>query len=145
MMKEHGASFGAFAKEGRKRKKLTQVEVAEQLDVTQAYYSQIESDKRNVDLAMAIKICAILSIDLRDYVGEYNIDSATDNLLENVTGTSIGVLISERLNGKIEKKSEGKSVSIYLTTKALENLDKFARANGCSRSKAADFILKHLY
>ena len=145
MMKEHGDSFGAFAKEGRKRKKLTQVEVAEQLDVTQAYYSQIESDKRNVDLAMAIKICAILSIDLRDYVGEYNIDSATDNLLENVTGTSIGVLISERLNGKIEKKSEGKSVSIYLTTKALENLDKFARANGCSRSKAADFILKHLY
>lgn len=56
------------------------------------------------------------------------------------------VTVGELLSGKvISKKPEGKSMSLYLTTEALENLDRFAKANKCSRSKAADIIFRNLY
>ena len=70
-----------------------------------------------------------------------------ENLIENVveTPTETPVTVGELLTGKVEKKPEGKSVSLYLTTEALENLDKFAKANKCSKSKAADIIFRNLY
>lgn len=55
------------------------------------------------------------------------------------------VTVGELLTGKVEKKQEGKSVSLYLTTEALENLNKFAKANNCSKSKAADLVFRNLY
>lgn len=67
----------------------------------------------------------------------------TENLTENIVETPLTV--GELLTGKVEKKPEGKSVSLYLTTEALENLEKFAKANRCSKSKAADLILRNLY
>lgn len=70
-------------------------------------------------------------------------DNITENILENTAEPAVSV--GEMLTGKIEKKSEGKSVSLYLTTEALENLEKFAKANGCSKSKAVDLVLRNLY
>lgn len=71
----------------------------------------------------------------------------TENLTENIveTTTETPLTVGELLTGKVEKKPEGKSVSLYLTTEALENLEKFAKANRCSKSKAADLILRNLY
>lgn len=77
------------------------------------------------------------------------LDNATDNILENITENITepqpAVSVGEMLTGKIEKKSEGKSVSLYLTTEALENLEKFAKINKCSKSKAVDLVLRNLY
>ena len=72
-------------------------------------------------------------------------DNISENILENTTEPPTVTSFAETLAGKIEKKPEGKSVSLYLTTEALENLEKFAKANGCSKSKAADLILRSLY
>ena len=71
-------------------------------------------------------------------------ENITDNILENISETPT-VSVGEMLTGKIEKKSEGKSVSLYLTTEALENLEKFAKINKCSKSKAVDLVLRNLY
>jgi hypothetical protein len=80
-----------------------------------------------------------------DTVIDNVLDDVSDNMLENVTETPAPVSVGEMLTGKIEKKPEGKSVSLYLTTEALENLEKFAKINKCSKSKAADLILRSLY
>lgn len=64
-------AFGEFIRRGREKKDLYQTEVAEQLGVTQAYYSQIESGKRNVDLVLAMRICTILEVNLQDYISTY--------------------------------------------------------------------------
>jgi DNA-binding XRE family transcriptional regulator len=63
--------FGEFIREGRERKHLYQSEVASQLGITQAYYSHIEQGKRNVDLVVAMRICQILDLDLKDYIHAY--------------------------------------------------------------------------
>lgn len=73
------------------------------------------------------------------------VDNATENILENVVETTPSVSFLETVASKIEKKPEGKSVSLYLTTDALANLEKFAKENKCSKSKAADLILRSLY
>lgn len=78
-------------------------------------------------------------------VVDTTIDNVLDNILENITEAPAPVSVGEMLTGKIEKKPEGKSVSLYLTTEALENLEKFAKINKCSKSKAADLILRNLY
>ena len=77
-------------------------------------------------------------------ITETILDNTTDNILENITETP-AVSVGEMLTGKIEKKSEGKSVSLYLTTEALENREKFSKAHKCSKSKAVDLVLRNLY
>ena len=151
MMIENSAAFCEIIKEERKRKKLTQVDMAKQLDVTQAYYSKMESGKRNIDFEVARRICSILEIELEINPQGYNCPCEADGVSDELSGNTIeknkSVSFAEMVANKLknEEKSEGKSVSIYLTTDALDNLDKFAKANGCSRSKAADLILRNLY
>lgn len=53
--------------------------------------------------------------------------------------------VAELLTGKVEKKPEGKSCSFWLTAEAIANLEKFAKANGCTKSKAADIVFRNLY
>lgn len=76
-------------------------------------------------------------------VAEPIIETPIENIVETTPETPLTV--GELLTGKVEKKLEGKSVSLYLTTEALENLEKFAKTNKCSKSKAADLILRNLY
>ena len=141
--KEYDLEFGKFIKENRRKKKMTQKTVAEQLGIAQSYYSRMEHGARSVDLKMAAKICNVLGINLQDF--KYAADYKTGSLIDITTESRAGTSIGEMLTGKMEKKSEGKSVSLYLTTDALKNLEKFAKANGCSNSKAADLILRNLY
>ena len=63
--------FGAFIKEARQRKGITQTELARRVGVSQPYYNQIENGMRNVDLSLAMNICLILELDLNDFVGTY--------------------------------------------------------------------------
>lgn len=65
------AMFGAFIKAAREKQGLYQRNVADELGVTQAYYSQIENGLRDVDLELAISICKILKLDILDFVKKY--------------------------------------------------------------------------
>lgn len=60
--------FGNFIKEGRERKHLYQSQVAETVNISQQYYSQIENGNRNVDLVLAMKICESLQLSLNDFI-----------------------------------------------------------------------------
>ena len=90
-------------------------------------------------------VVANIADNVVDDVVDNAIDDVTENILESITETTPNASFADALSGKIEKKPEGKSVSLYLTTEALENLEKFAKANRCSKSKAADLILRNLY
>ena len=63
--------FGNFIKEGRERKHLYQSQVAESVNISQQYYSQIENGIRNVDLVLAMKICESLHLSLNDFIKMY--------------------------------------------------------------------------
>lgn len=65
------ARFGLFIRKERERRELTQEEMARKLGISLNYYSLIERGKRNVDLVMAMKICAVLELDLSDYIRIY--------------------------------------------------------------------------
>ena len=64
-------AFGQYIKTARIRKGISQSDVAENLGVSQPYYSRIESGKREVDLAFAFKICAVIGVDIRDFANRY--------------------------------------------------------------------------
>ena len=63
--------FGRFIKQGREAKKLYQSQVATSLDLSQQYYSLIETGARNVDLVLALKICEVLQLNLSDFIRTY--------------------------------------------------------------------------
>lgn len=63
--------FGKFITAGRIRANVNQVDVARKLGISQSYYSYIENGQREVDLVMALNICSILDLDLRDFIGNY--------------------------------------------------------------------------
>lgn len=48
------------------------------------------------------------------------------------------------LDGMIEPKPEGKSYGFYLSVEANENLERLAKQNKCSKSKALDALLRSL-
>ena len=64
-------AFGRYIKIARERKGMSQCEVAELLDISQAQYSRIEGGVRNVDLAFAFKICDVIGVDIRDFANKY--------------------------------------------------------------------------
>ena len=63
--------FGNYIKEARKWRNINQKEIAEELGISQAYYSMIERGEREVDLVLAIDICRVLHLDMRDYIKKY--------------------------------------------------------------------------
>ena len=48
------------------------------------------------------------------------------------------------VEGMIEPKQTGKPCGFYLSATAIENLEKLAKQNKCSKSKALDALLKNL-
>lgn len=64
-------AFGEYIKRGREKKGYTQTEIAEQLGVTQSYYSKIESGTRNLDFVVALKICSLLNLNMMEFVSQY--------------------------------------------------------------------------
>ena len=63
--------FGLFMKEGREKQRLYQSQVADLLEISQQYYSQIENGVRNVDLVLALKICEVLKLNMTDFIRTY--------------------------------------------------------------------------
>lgn len=63
--------FGSYIKEARQWRNITQTEIAQQLGVSQAYYSFIENGEREVDLVLALKICQELRLDMRDFITKF--------------------------------------------------------------------------
>ena len=70
-IKECHTEFGNFIKESRMRQNLSQSEVADQVGLSQSYLSYIEKGKRDVDLAVAMKICEALNLDIREFISLY--------------------------------------------------------------------------
>ena len=66
--KKTAVEFGKFIQKRRKTLDLYQKDVARELEVTQAYLSQIENGKRDVTIATAINICRILKCDINDFI-----------------------------------------------------------------------------
>lgn len=54
------------------------------------------------------------------------------------------VVVENPLAGMIEPKPEGKAYSFYLSLDANEKLEKLAKQNKCSKSKALDALLRSL-
>lgn len=69
--KECHIAFGKYIKDIRERKGLSQYEVAETLGVSQPYLSYIERGERDVDLAVAFKLCDIVGTDIRDFINKF--------------------------------------------------------------------------
>lgn len=63
--------FGYFIRSARKRKGLTQVEVAQMVGLHQTYYGKIERAHREVDLLTAMSICQALGLDLSDFIKQH--------------------------------------------------------------------------
>ena len=74
--------FGAFIKAGRLRKKITQVEAAAHLNMSQSYYNYIEAGIRNIDLSLAMDICNYYDLDLNDFVKSYQNYTTCSNIAE---------------------------------------------------------------
>ena len=74
MSKEENLSFavlfGEFIREGRVKQKLSQADLAKKLGMTQSYLSRIEQGARSIDFELAICICSILNLDLREFLKE---------------------------------------------------------------------------
>mgnify|MGYP003463063491 CR=1 FL=1 len=70
MLDENNAKvmFGRFIRNGRENQKLNQTKAAEQIGISQQYYSHIEKGMRNVDLVLALKICEALYLNLNDFI-----------------------------------------------------------------------------
>ena len=63
--------FGEFIRKARNARGFTQLEISEIVGITQSYYSRIEIGKRDIDLALALKICGALNLDIKDFVELY--------------------------------------------------------------------------
>jgi len=61
-LEKKGLSVGDRIKGVRKKKNITQVELAESIGITQSHLSQIENDHRNPSITTLEKICKELDI-----------------------------------------------------------------------------------
>lgn len=59
--------FGAFVREAREKKGLSQEEVADLVGVCRSYYGHIESGIREIYLGKALKICYVLGLSISDF------------------------------------------------------------------------------
>lgn len=63
--------FGKFLREGRERRNMLQSEVCSLAGISQGFYSQLESGTRNIDFALALRLCQILRLDLNVFIKRY--------------------------------------------------------------------------
>lgn len=63
--------FGQWIKSKREQQKLSQEEVASMLGTAQSYYSYLERGQRVIDLTMAVKLCTVLNVDMKEFLTEY--------------------------------------------------------------------------
>ena len=67
---DFAAKFGAFIREAREKRGIPQKDVADQVDVSRAYYCYIEAGQRHIPLALAIEICKALNADIGKFAAQ---------------------------------------------------------------------------
>ena len=60
--------FGVFVRIRREDMGFYQADVAQKIGVTRGYYAHIEAGSREIYLSLALKICRVLKLNLRDFV-----------------------------------------------------------------------------
>ena len=60
--------FGVFIREARESKGLYQADVAEKIGVSRGYYTHIEAGNREIYFTLAINICAVLDLNINDFM-----------------------------------------------------------------------------
>lgn len=63
--------FGKFIRDARELKGLYQAELAEKVGIVQSYLSRLERGERDIDLALALKLCDALNIDIQDFIKKF--------------------------------------------------------------------------
>ena len=63
-------TFGQNLKAIRKRMKLTQTEMAERIGISQSYLADIEHNRKNISLAVVIRIAKSLNISVNKLIND---------------------------------------------------------------------------
>ena len=61
-------AFGVFIRQAREKQELKQLDVAQKVGITQSYYSNIESGKREIGMTLALNICDALGLDFNAFI-----------------------------------------------------------------------------
>lgn len=63
-------TFGQNLKAIRKRMKLTQTEMAERIGISQSYLADIEHNRKNISLAVVLRIAKGLNISVNELIND---------------------------------------------------------------------------
>lgn len=69
--KECQIAFGQYIRRCREMRQLSQLEVANRVDITQSYLSYIEKGEKNIPLELALRLCNAVDMDIRDFANKY--------------------------------------------------------------------------
>ena len=61
-------AFGEFIRSGRRQKRLSQLELATYLGITQSHLSRVEQGIRGIDFELAVKMCSYIGLDLNEFM-----------------------------------------------------------------------------
>lgn len=64
-------TFGKCLKKYRISNGMTQYELADEVGVCQSLIQYWESGKRNIDFYLAVKVCAVLGRDIREFINDF--------------------------------------------------------------------------
>lgn len=106
-MDVHLIEVGARVKQAREAKKLSQLRLAEILDVSPSYLSNIEKGKQNMSIMMLFKLCNAL-------------DVPADWLLRNNSPESTAITISE-ISGLLDDCSPSEREAIVEMVQSMKS------------------------
>ena len=138
-------AFGNIIKAARKRQNLFQQNICDQVGITQAYYSSIETGKREIGLVLANKICEALNVGFDDFM-KYFEDSANQPQDESLTlEQELAVVKEVDLQKNLSfQKPDRMACSIYLSTEANEKLERLAKQYGCGKGRVLEALLQDI-
>ena len=63
--------FCEYIAEERRKQKLLQTDLADNVGISQPYLSRMENGQREIDIADAVLLCLALGLDLNDFINKY--------------------------------------------------------------------------
>lgn len=136
MRNQNDESIGFNIKKYRERKKLTQKQLGELLNVSQAMIAQYEKGIRHPKIETLRKIANVLNVKLGDFL-EYEqtlVDDSEDGVVDSITKDSDGNLI-RRVHTEVHVFPDHSSDSIY-----DDNIKKLKLLNAIGLSKVNSYI-----
>ncbi len=97
--------FIFIIKEVREEKGITQKEVAEKLNISQSYLSEIENNKKkNVSFELIFHICNILNVEIRKiYIAVSDIDALKNEMYRRIDEYGINAPETMKISQIIDK------------------------------------------